>query len=217
MRTLPRFLVLTGALSAPALLAAQSGVIQAGTLARSSGLPVNRPADGRRGFWIGAGLGTAAGSMHCSICNTESTRGTSGYLRAGTTLNRRMLLGVEAGGWQRNGEEGKRRLTTLTAGAWWYPDQRHGYFLRWGAGLSRWKAWDEEDAVVSQALALVVGAGYEVRLNPRLSVVPYLNAMGTSSGALWQESRDEVSFERRKLPTGGHALLFQIGLGVTRH
>ncbi len=71
--------------------------------------------------------------------------------------------------------------------------------------------------MVSQALALVLGAGYEVRLNPRLSVVPYLNAMGTSSGALWLETRDEVSFARLKLPTGGHALLFQIGVGIPRH
>ena len=166
---------------------------------------------------MGAGLGTAAGSMHCGICNTESTRGSTGYIRAGTTLNRKMLLGVEGSLWQRSGEDGKRRLASLTAGAWWYPNERHGYFLRWGAGLSRWKAWDEGDAVVSQALALVVGGGYEVRLNPRLSVVPYVNALGTSSGALWQESRDDVSFERHKLPTGGHALLFQIGLGITRH
>ena len=217
MRTLTGLLVLTRALFVPGSLAAQAGVIQAGTIARSTGLPVNLPADGRRGFWIGAGLGTAAGSMHCSICNTENTLCTSGYRLAGTTLNPKILLGVEAGGWQRNGEEGTRRLTTLTAGAWWYPNERHGYFLRWGAGLSRWKAWDQEDAVVSQALALVLGAGYEVRLNPRLSVVPYVNAMGTSSGALWLETRDEVSFERLKLPTGGHALLFQIGVGITRH
>jgi hypothetical protein len=47
--------------------------------------------------------------------------------------------------------------------------------------------------------------------------VPYLNALGSSSGTLWLETRDDVSFERRRLPAGGHVLLFQIGLGITSH
>jgi len=34
---------------------------------------------------------------------------------------------------------------------------------------------------------------------------------------LWLETRDAVSYERHKLPTGGHALLFQVGVGITRH
>jgi hypothetical protein len=216
MRTSGALLALAAAAAAPA--GAQSGVIQAAGIAKANPVAMNTPASARRGFWMGAGVGTASGSLHCGICNTESTRGTSGYLRAGTTLNRRFLLGVEASGWQRSGEEGRRRVLALTAGAWWYPNERHGYFLRFGAGLSRWRAWGEEDdAVVSQAMALILGAGYEVRVNPRLSIVPYLNALGSSSGTLWLETRDDVSFERRKLPAGGHVLLFQIGLGITSH
>ena len=197
---------------------AQAGVIQATTLAKANPVAVHSPASARRGFWMGAGVGTASGSLHCGICNTESTRGTSGYVRAGATVDRRFLLGAEVSGWQRSGDEGRRRVLALTAGAWWYPNERHGYFLRFGAGVSRWRAWGEEDdAVVSQAMALILGAGYEVRVNPRLSVVPYINALGSSSGTLWLETRDDVSFERRKLPAGGHVLLFQVGLGITSH
>ncbi len=216
MRTLPGLVAFVGLLAAALPLAGQGGVTSAGTAARS-GILAGGPADARKGLWFGAGLGTGAGSLHCNICNHESEQGTSGYLRAGTTLNRKMLLGVEGGAWQRSGDEGKRRLLTLTGGAWWYPTERHGYFLRFGAGVSRWRAWKDGDAVTSQAVALVVGTGYEVRVNPGLSVVPYLNALGTSSGALWLETKDAVSFERRKLPAGGHALLFQLGLGFTRH
>jgi hypothetical protein len=197
-------------------VAAQGGALRAGAAARSaSATPL--PADSRKGFWYGAGLGTGAGSMHCAICEHEREQGTSGYLRAGTTVNRKLLVGVQGSAWQRTSDAGRRRLVSLTGGAWWYPNIRHGYYLHWGAGVSRWKASQENDAVTSQAVALVVGVGYEVRVNPQLSIVPYLNALGSSSGSLWLENKDDVSFERRKLPSGGHALLFQIGLGITRH
>ncbi|NOT07713.1 MAG: hypothetical protein HOP28_05825 [Gemmatimonadales bacterium] len=198
-------------------LAAQAGATRVGAATqRVTILPL--PADGRRGFWLGAGIGPGNGSLHCGICNDERDRGTAGYIRLGTTLNRKLLVGVEGGAWQREGEEGKRRLLSLTAGGWWYPNERHGYFVRFGAGLTRWRAWDGgEDAVTSAAIGLIAGVGYEVRLNPALSIVPYVNALGTSSGALWLESRDDVSFERRRLPAGGHALLIQIGVGITRH
>lgn len=216
MRTLPLTLLLLAAAGTSAL-PAQGGVIRTGAAVQNGIPPQSLPADARRGFWIGAGLGAGEGSLQCGICDGASDRGTTGYLRAGLTLNRRMLLGVEGGGWQRSGEAGKRRILSLTAGAWWYPSERHGYFLRWGAGVSRWRASQEAEAVVSNALALVLGAGYEVRVNPGLSAAVYLNALGSSSGALWLETRDDVSFERRRLPAGGHALLFQLGIGLTRH
>lgn len=217
MRTMPGFILVLATLGSATTGSAQAGAIRAGRVVPASPEGIRWPADARRGMWYGGGVGTGAGSMHCGICEHEREQGTTGYFRVGTTLNRKMLLGLEAGAWQRSGDLGKRRLLSLTGGAWWYPNPRHGYYLRFGAGLSRWRASQEGEAVVSQALALVVGTGYEVRLNPVLSIVPYLNALGSSSGALWLENRDDVSFERRKLPTGGHALLFQIGVGITRH
>jgi hypothetical protein len=217
MRTALGLLALGAVLATPAIARAQGGALRAGAAVKGAPAVGSGPADSRKGFWMGAGVGTGAGSMHCAICDHEREQGTAGYLRAGTTLNRKLLIGVEGSGWQRSSEVGKRRLVSLTGGAWWYPNERHGYYLHWGAGLSRWRAWQKGDAVTSQAMALMLGAGYEVRVNPKVSIVPYLNALGSSSGALWLENSDNVSFERRKLPTGGHALLFQIGLGITRH
>lgn len=217
MRTKPGLLVLAGLLVGAEIALAQAGAIRAGSAVKSNTVAAEVPADARKGFWYGGGVGTGAGSMHCGICEHEREQGSSGYLRVGTTLNRKMLIGIEGSGWQRSADAGKRRLLSLTGGAWWYPNPRHGYYLHWGAGVSRWRASEEQQAVVSQAMALVVGAGYEVRLNPVLSIVPYLNALGSSSGALWLEDKSDVSFERRKLPTGGHAVLLQIGIGITRH
>lgn len=196
---------------------AQGGALRAGAAAKNPSVLSPMPADSRKGFWMGGGVGTGAGSLHCAICAHEREQGTSAYLRAGTTVTRKLLLGVQGSGWQRSGEAGKRRLVSLTGGAWWYPNDRHGYYFHGGAGVSRWRASEENDAVTSQAVALTVGVGYEVRVNPKLSIVPYLNAVGSSKGSLWLENKDDVSFERRKLPSGGHALLFQIGLGITRH
>jgi len=198
-------------------VAAQGGAVAAGGATQHLATGFGLPADSRRGLWLGAGLGTGAGSLHCGICNHESEQGTTGYLRAGTTVNRKLLLGVEAGAWQRSGEEGKRRILAFTGGAWWYPSERRAWFVRFGAGLSRWRAWQDNQAVTSQAIALVAGVGFEARVSPVLSVVPYLNMLGSSKGSLWLEQKDEVSSERRRLPSGGHALLLQIGVGITRH
>lgn len=217
MRTVSGLLALGAMMATAGSARAQGGAIRAATAATKASQSLGGAADSRKGFWIGAGLGTGAGSMHCAICEHEREQGTAGYIRAGTTLNRKLLLGVEASGWQRTADAGRRRLVSLTGGAWWYPNERHGYFLHWGAGISRWRASEDTDAVTSQAVALVAGVGYEVRVNPQLSIVPYLNALGSSSGSLWLENKDDVSFERRKLPSGGHAVLLQIGLGITRH
>ena len=219
MRRSPTFFALGLALAFSAPLSAQGGALQiARALKAAKGKSMlAAPADARKGFWIGGGLGAGMGSLHCGICENERDRGTSGYLRAGFTLNRKLLLGAELGGWQRSGEEGRRRILSLTAGGWWYPAEQHGYFLRWGAGLSRWRASQENEAVVSNAIALIAGVGYEVWVNPGLSAAVYLNGLGSSSGSLWLETKDDVSFERHKLPTGGHAVLFQLGVGLTRH
>lgn len=84
--------------------------------------------------------------------------------------------------------------------------------------MSRWRAWEEDEAVVSQALAISVGAGYEVRVNPVLSVVPFVTVLGSASGALWAEAwEQDVSFRRDRLPASGHAVLVQVGIGITRH
>ena len=210
-------LAVAGLLTTTQSVPAQAGAIHASSVVKANTIGIELASDSRKGFWFGAGLGTGAGSMHCGICEHEREQGSTGYLRFGTTLNRKLLVGLEGSAWQRTGDAGRRRLVSLTGGAWWYPNPRHGYYLRWGAGVSRWRASQEAQAVTSQALALIVGAGYEVRLNPVLSIVPYINALGSSKGSLWLEERSDVSFERRKLPSGGHAVLFQVGVGITRH
>jgi hypothetical protein len=184
--------------------------------------PAAAAATVRQGMWLSAGLGAGAASLHCRICTGEQqTRGTSGYLRVGTTINPHFLLGAEVNGWTRSGQEGTQRVLALTGNAYWYPHPRHAYYLKGGFGLSSYRqAVQEEElttALTSGGFTGHVGVGYEVRVNPRMSVVPYFNLIGTARGNLVTESDDGTHLERDRLPTRANLLLLQLGLGVTWH
>jgi hypothetical protein len=188
-------------------------------------IPADAPAYARQGMWFSAGLGAGAASLHCRICQGEQeTRGTAGYLRVGTTVNRRLLVGAEMNGWMRSGQTGNQRVVALTGNGYWYPNPRHGYYLKGGFGVSRYKQWthDQNDDDVTtglstSGLAAQVGAGYETRVNPKMSFVPYVNLVGTAKGTMSTLRDDGTRFERNKLATGANLLLLQIGLGMTWH
>jgi hypothetical protein len=192
--------------------------------AERSATPPEAPGLARQGMWLSAGLGAGAASLHCRICGGEQqTRGTTGYLRVGTTINPHFLLGAEMNGWMRSDQAGKQRVVALTGNAYWYPSPRHAYYLKGGFGLSRYRQWSqEEDGEVTTALSSggftgQVGVGYEVRVNPRMSIVPYFNLIGSARGSLSTESDDGTHFERDRLSTRANVLLLQLGLGVTWH
>ena len=188
-------------------------------------VPADAPMFGRRGLWFSAGLGAGSTSIHCKICEGElGSRGTAGYARMGTTINGRLLVGAELNGWLRSSEEGNQRVIALTGNGYWYPNPRHGYFFKGGLGLSRYKQWatDQNNDKVSTGistggLTAQVGTGYEVRVNPRMSFVPYFNLVGTAQGGLSTERTDDTHFERNKLPNRANVLMLQLGLGVTWH
>ncbi len=180
------------------------------------------PASARQGMWVSAGVGAGDANLHCRICAGEQpTRGTSGYLRVGTTVSPSFLVGAEANGWMRSDQDGRQRVLALTGNAYWYPNPRHGYYLKGGFGISRYRYSERENdvttALTSAGLAGQVGAGYEVRVNPRTSVVPYVNLIGSARGRLATERDDGTHFDRDRLSTGAHLLFVQIGLGVTWH
>lgn len=185
--------------------------------------PAGSPAAARQGMWFGAGLGAGSASLHCRICDGElGTRGTSGYLRVGTTLNASFLVGAELGGWRRSEANGQQRVLALTSNAYWYPDLRHGYYLKGGFGWSHYRqsATGDNDvttAVTAGAFTGQVGLGYEIRINPRTSIAPYLNLIGSSRGRIATEQDDGTHFERNRLDVRANLILLQVGLGVTWH
>jgi len=181
------------------------------------------PAASRQGTWFGAGLGAGSGSLHCQICQGEiGSRGTTGYLRAGTTVNEHLLVGAEVDAWMRSDQAGHQRVYALTGNAYWYPDPLHGYYVKGGFGFSNYRQSAAGDngtstAVTAGAFAGQVGVGYEVRMNPRMSVVPYANLIGSAKGRISTEQDNGTHFERNRLDASGNVLLLQIGLGITWH
>lgn len=189
-------------------------------------IPADAPIYGRQGTWFGFGLGAGSTTLHCQICdNSEAgNRGTSGYVRAGTTINGRLLLGAEINGWMRSDEAGHQRVLTLTGDGYWYPNPRHGYYFKGGFGISRYKQWATDDnnqdittGLSTGGLTGQVGAGYEVRVNPKMSFVPFVNLIGTARGTLSTEANDGTHFERNRLPNKANVLFLQLGMGLTWH
>ena len=189
-------------------------------------IPADAPIYARQGTWFGVGFGAGTASLHCQICDNSEigSRGTSGYLRVGTTVNGRLLVGAELNGWMRSNEAGNQRVVTLSGNGYWYPNPRHGYYFKGGFGVSRYKQWTTEgdnnkqtNGLSTGGLTGSVGVGYEMRVNPKMSFVPFVNLLGTARGALSTESNDGTHYERNRLPNRANVLFLQLGMGVTWH
>ncbi len=183
--------------------------------------PADAPVFGRQGLWFSA----ESTSIHCAICAGDlGSRGTAGYARMDTTLNGRLLVGAELNGWLRGSEDGNQRVLALTGNGYWYPNPRRGYYLKGGFGLASYKQWqtdrntsDVSTGISTGGLTGQIGTGYEMRVNPRMSFVPYLNLVATAQGALASERSDATHFERNTLPNRANVLMLELGLGVTWH
>jgi hypothetical protein len=188
-------------------------------------IPADAPMYARQGTWFGVGFGAGSASLHCQICDNDEigSRGTSGYVRVGTTINGRLLVGAEMNGWMRSDEAGNQRVVTLSGNGYWYPNPRHGYYFKGGFGISRYKQWTTNDdnestnGLSTGGFTGQVGMGYEMRVNPRMSFVPFINLIGTARGTLSTESNDGTHYERNKLPNKANVLFLQLGMGITWH
>lgn len=217
-------LSMLGALGS-ASLAAQVGPSRTASTSASVRVPPDSPAAARQGSWFGFGLGAGAASLHCQICQGDQrTQGTTGYIRAGITLSPTFLVGAEINAWYRTGSAGVQRVAALTGNAYWYPNVRHGYYFKFGFGLTNYRQSqddpnnrDETDRLIASGFTTHVGTGYEVRVNPRMSIVPYLNLMASAGSTLSAETDDGTRLQRNRLAKDVNVLLVQIGIGLTWH
>jgi hypothetical protein len=163
----------------------------------------------RRGIWLGAGLGMGSARLSCTVCRENRDGGTSGYLRAGATVSKRLLLGLEATAWYKSQGDVDQLLGSLQAVAFLYPRATSGFYLKTGIGLSNYSAKDSDDKVSSQALAGQIGVGYEVAMSRSLSIVPYANFLASTGG--------DVRFNDTISGISAKTSLIQIGVGLTLH
>lgn len=189
-------------------------VILAGLCAALLAIPVStahaqRGAQ-RKGLWLGAGLGLGSGKLSCSVCRTDRSSGTSGYLRGGFTLNKSVLLGIEADAWYRSQDQVDQMLTSVNAVGLLYPRPASGFYLKGGLGVSWFSAKDDRDKVSNQALSFQVGAGWEFLVGHSFSIVPYLNVLGSTGGSVRFNNTVSTALS-------ANTSLLQAGIGLTLH
>ncbi|MDZ4864681.1 MAG: hypothetical protein SGJ01_14715 [Gemmatimonadota bacterium] len=163
----------------------------------------------RHGLWVGAGLGLGSAQLTCSVCRGGRDGGTTGYLRIGTTVGRNVLVGAETNIWYHTAGQVDYLMAALSGVVYLYPRPGSGLYLKTGAGFAQYSAKDNTDKVSSNSLALQVGAGWEILMTRSLSIVPFLNFLGTTGG--------DVRINRTISGLSANTSLIQLGVGVTLH
>jgi hypothetical protein len=163
----------------------------------------------RSGFWFGAGVGMGSARLSCSICRGGRDGGTSGYLRLGATLTKRMLLGAEATVWYHSANSVDFLLGSVQGVVYLYPMRNNGFYIKTGLGMAQYSAKDNDDKISTQALAGQVGVGYEVPIGHTMSIVPFANFLGTSGA--------DVRFNDTVNDLSANTSLIQLGVGITLH
>lgn len=163
----------------------------------------------RHGIWLGAGVGMGSARLDCTICKAGRDGGGSGYLRIGTTITPRLLIGAEATAWYHSDSGVDFLLGSVQAVLLMYPMRASGFYIKTGLGVSQYSAKDSQNKVSSQALAGSIGIGYEVRAGRTLSLVPFANFLGTSGA--------DVRFNDSVADLSAHTSLIQVGVGITLH
>lgn len=141
----------------------------------------------RQGFWVTIGL--SPGSARCAqfnptgdppgfTCSTERKIGPSAFIGAGGTVSQRLLLGVEANGWAHSNPDTVRQYGVVFATLQLYPARDLPFFVKAGFGVGRYAEDPPDDEVLSGAgFAFEAGVGADFRVVPRLTVVPFLQAV----------------------------------------
>ena len=164
----------------------------------------------RNGFWIGfgGGYGSASASAGCEGCSGDRESSGTAFLKLGGTLNKNVLLGGEMNLWIK--EEATN--TTLYLGAFTgtvtvYPQASGGFFLKGGFGSSYVSSDFQEGSLTASiekwGWAVLVGAGYDIRVGHNISITPCVNYHYGKPGDINLEGvtvfpgwkQDVVSFE----------------------
>lgn len=169
-----------------------------------------RPASTRSGQWLGFGLGSGLGRVSCAICETNRHTSISGYVKAGGTLNRRFLLGVEADGWMRSADNVDEFLIGLAGQLFYYPNPRKRLFYKVGVGVMLFQIDDGDGRLTTTAFGPNLGAGYDLPISPTVSFTPFASVFIASLGG-------EIRFNGDAIRNDVGLMLVQLGVGITWH
>jgi hypothetical protein len=136
---------------------------------------------GRRGFWLGLGVGAGGESNNFvgGAGYTEAFYQPTVSLKAGGTVGSHLRLGGEVLSWINEEPDAVESLSSILFIAQLYPFRAAGLYLKGGLGIGR-NAVDFDDGfnVGDTGLAGLIGAGVELRLSRHLYLNPTIDLVG---------------------------------------
>ncbi|MES3035591.1 MAG: outer membrane beta-barrel protein [Gemmatimonadota bacterium] len=129
----------------------------------------------RQGLWFSGGLGV--GSFGCEDCDDRET-GPTAQISLGGTVSPRLQLGASLNMWTKKVAGVRLTQSALLALAKFYPTVTSGFFLQGGAGFGQARASFDGESESETGPSLMVGAGYDFRVAPNVSLTPFVNAVG---------------------------------------
>jgi opacity protein-like surface antigen len=182
----------------------------------ASSLLAQGDAPHREGVAATIGLGIGSAGVSCDQCESKRETAPSLMLRIGGAYAPDLILGGEMNAWSKSevvdatGDEARVRIATVNLVAQWYPQLDGGFFVLGGVGVGTVRSDLLNDVTGTSssrttAFGYQVGAGWDVRVTPRISVTPYATFFGTAAG--------KVKDTDAKLDGN----VGQIGVGLTLH
>jgi hypothetical protein len=136
---------------------------------------------GRRGFWLGLGLGAGGESFDLGTSSGYSSQiyRPTVSLRLGGTVSQHLRLGGEVLSWINDVGPAVESLSSALFIAQLYPFSSSGFYLKGGLGIGR-NAVDFDDGFEEgdTGFAGLIGAGYELRLGRRFYLNPTVDLVG---------------------------------------
>ena len=147
----------------------------------------------RDGLTATIGLGIGSAGVTCDVCESERESAPTLMLRVGGAYAPDLIFGAELNLWSKSevddetGDEARVRIATVNAVVQWYPQLDGGFFVHAGAGIGTIRSELLNSATGNAsarttALGYQVGAGWDVRVAPSISVTPYATFFGTAAG-----------------------------------
>lgn len=164
----------------------------------------------RAGLYAGFGLGPAYLNYECRGCpQAGSGLAVYGVGRIGTTISPHFTIGVDLHLWHRQGTTDGASNTILAVN--YYPVASGGAFLQAGAGISNFHGIEYADGPheTGSGTALMLGAGYDGRIDRKLSLTPAVALLYNDIGT----TQIVGTPERR----GTRAWLIAFYIGMTWH
>jgi len=127
---------------------------------------------------IGGILGSVGGALEGETF--DRANGYGDRYSFGFFITPSLSLNVEASALRTNGRTAKD--TYILLGASLYPNNNSGFYLSAAVGHGRTETRDDGDLLKVSGAAFAVGAGYDIPVDNKYSLSPFVRIMGTTGG-----------------------------------